>query len=160
MKKELNPKQIIRLEWWFKKLDCQEDSFIKFIILWFILNAWLTIISKKDRDRKALNWFYDNKSLLKDTATKILTQSYVIKTLEDLKKQSPIYDMRPGHKHESKELKNIKGIKEVLEFIYQIRCNLFHGSKSPGDSRDKNLVEFSSKILMPWLTEAFNLLKN
>jgi len=38
------------------------------------------------------------------------------------------------------KLANTFDAAEVMSFIYQIRCNLFHGGKLPADHWDKELV--------------------
>ncbi|MBC7570045.1 MAG: hypothetical protein H7319_09965 [Spirosoma sp.] len=42
------------------------------------------------------------------------------------------------------EIFNLKTIKNVL---YQIRCNIFHGGKIPGDSKDDNIVQAANPVL-------------
>lgn len=42
------------------------------------------------------------------------------------------------------EKNNLKTVKNVL---YQIRCNIFHGSKTPGDAEDDKIVESALPIL-------------
>ena len=72
-----------------------------------------------------------------------------------MKKFSPLHDMRPGHYHNVKKLENINEIEQVIEFVYLVRCNLFHGAKSPGNRDDVELVELSAQVLMPWLKVAY-----
>lgn len=36
---------------------------------------------------------------------------------------------------------------QVLRTIYQVRCNLFHGSKSPQHGRDRDLVRHANRVL-------------
>ena len=36
--------------------------------------------------------------------------------------------------------------------VYQVRCNLFHGSKSTDGSRDKMLVKTSARIVEDWVS--------
>jgi hypothetical protein len=37
---------------------------------------------------------------------------------------------------------------DVLDAVYQVRCNLFHGKKSPTNLRDAQLVQASTNILV------------
>lgn len=39
----------------------------------------------------------------------------------------------------------------IVRGLYQIRCNLFHGGKRPGDVRDQKLVKTASLILEKWV---------
>jgi len=74
--------------------------------------------------------------------------------LNNLKNLSPVEDMRPGHRGKLIELNDINNLEEVILFIYKIRCNLFHGSKDPMNSRDASLVELSGEILEKWIVWA------
>jgi hypothetical protein len=40
----------------------------------------------------------------------------------------------------------------LLRTIYQVRCNLFHGEKSPQNLRDRDLVVAADRILAHFLT--------
>ena len=140
-----------RISWWLLKARRQRDHFIKFVLYWFCFNAWLTNLSKKDTDRGAINWFKQNDSCLKSCTEGFWRSSKTQALLKNLKNLSPVYDDRPGHRGEEVELRDINDIGQVIEFIYQIRCNLFHGSKSPMDRRHSNLVELSSRILEKWM---------
>ncbi len=35
----------------------------------------------------------------------------------------------------------------TMNGIYQVRCHLFHGGRSPGDARDQKLVSLCARIL-------------
>ena len=61
--------------------------------------------------------------------------------------QYKVLDMRPGHQGESKSINDIRSLDQVLDVIYQIRCNLFHGQKSMIDPHDRELVELAFQIL-------------
>jgi len=71
--------------------------------------------------------------------------------LQGLKNIGQVEDMRPAHRGEYKYLSDVNNFTEVIEFIYQIRCNLFHGGKSPVNAHDKRLVSLSSKVLEKWI---------
>lgn len=40
---------------------------------------------------------------------------------------------------------------QVLRTIYQIRCNLFHGAKSPQQIRDRDLVRHADRVLRGYI---------
>src|SRR6185437_7047565 len=42
---------------------------------------------------------------------------------------------------------------QLLRTIYQVRCNLFHGEKSPQNQRDRQLILKSDRILRTFLAE-------
>lgn len=45
------------------------------------------------------------------------------------------------------EIRDERDLRAVLNCLYAIRCNLFHGSKVPGNSRDERLLESANVIL-------------
>jgi len=61
--------------------------------------------------------------------------------------QYKVLNMRPWHQGQSKSINNIKSLDQVLDVIYQIGCNLFHGQKSMIDPHDRELVELAFHIL-------------
>lgn len=136
--------------WWKLKGQRETDPFVKFFFFWVCFDAWVTAKSGKDNDREKIAWFEHNKNQLKDAWGDILS-SKTISWLNELRTLSPIEDMRPGHGGEKTCLVDVGNPTEVIKFIYQIRCNLFHGSKSPMDRRDLNLVELSARILEKWV---------
>ncbi len=136
--------------WWKLKGERQADPFIKFFLFYICFDAWLTAESGEDIDREKIRWFIHNDNCLKEKWQDI--QSSETKSwLNSLKADSPIEDMRPRQGGREVCLNDIENLEEVVNFIYQIRCNLFHGSKSPMNKKDANLVEFSGKILEKWI---------
>ena len=70
-----------------------------------------------------------------------------IKSLGRLKNKR-IPDMRPKHMNnpdDEQEITDEKNLKQIIETIYQIRNNLFHGGKSIVD--DKQIIQDASVVL-------------
>lgn len=143
-----------RIGWWLIKARSYRDPFVRFVLYWFCFNAWVTNLSNKDNDRQALDWFIKNDSCLKKATENFWRSSSTQSILRDLQNQGVVYDMRPSHRSKQVEITDINDIGQVVEYIYQIRCNLFHGSKNPMNKRDSNLVELSSRILEKWIEYA------
>lgn len=135
--------------WWNAKLNnvklkIWQDPWLDFMLCWMIFDAYLTEISRCGRDRDKLNYFYQNKSDFKDC---ILTRwnlsaNYAVK----LKEFSPIQDMRPGA-NTLVYLQDESNLEQVFDFVYQIRCNLFHGAKNIKNVRDAESVSWGAKFL-------------
>lgn len=130
--------------------------FDQFISLWLAFNAWGTYKSKKDTDNQMLKWIKKNtdlptihNQLMKDNKD----YQQRVKRLAEY----TVLDMRPGHRRDSKSIGNINNFNEVLEVIYQIRCNLFHGQKNEINPNDLELVDLAfhilSKIFRPVINE-------
>ncbi len=73
------------------------------------------------------------------------------KNLNELKKYSPIVDMKKPHHLTSL---NEDGLEQLIPFIYQVRNNLFHGRKDPEDVElgDMKRIELSYLLLLPLIT--------
>ena len=142
--------------WWRLKGEQESDPFVKFFFFYVCFDAWITAESSKDADRDKLRWFLSTNNCLKESRLDFWGSSQTQSLLQNLKKCSPIEDMRPNHRGQYRELRNINNLDEVVYFIYQVRCNLFHGSKSPMNSRDTELVDLSGRLLEKWITWACN----
>jgi len=135
---------------WFKRSQGEKVKiftiFDQFISLWFAFNSWGTYKSKKDRDRDMLHWVKRNTRLPQIFEELIENDPDFVAKLQKLS-QYKVLDMRPGHQGESKSINDIRSLDQVLDVIYQIRCNLFHGQKSMIDPHDRELVELAFQIL-------------
>lgn len=137
--------------WWKLKGQRESDPFIRFFFFYVCFDAWVTAESGEEVDQKKLRWFLDNENCLKSERRGFWTSSETQSWLNNLKNLSPIEDMRSNHRGELTNLTNINNLEEVILFIYQIRCNLFHGSKDPMNNKDASLVELSGKLLEKWI---------
>ena len=136
------------ISWWKLQAKDQSDHFIKFFIMYMCLDAWMTSGSGSDSDHQKLRWLIESDNELKRYWSSTPHKKV---PLQGLKSIGEVEDMRPNHRGEYKRLTDTDDLKQVVEFIYQIRCNLFHGGKSPVNTHDKRLVTLSSKILYGWL---------
>jgi hypothetical protein len=112
------------------------------------LDAWMTAGSGSDSDVQKLKWLTDTDNPLKEywgTAPRKTVP------LQGLKNIGKIEDMHPSHRGEYKYFSDVNNFREAIEFIYQIRCNLFHGGKSPVNVHDRRVVSLSSKVLENWI---------
>jgi len=135
-----------RMVWWYAKLNnvklkIRNDPWLFFMLCWMIFDAYLTEISQCDRDRDKLIFFYNNDNDFK----KRLLSGGKLRAIA-LKKLSPVQDMRPNSSA-LVHLNDESDVEQVFNFIYQIRCNLFHGAKNVKSSRDYELVANSAKFL-------------
>jgi hypothetical protein len=137
---------------WYEKAKHERDKFSQFVYLWFCFNAWLAYRTGKDIDRHMLN---DLKR--KDPAGSDITDEYdrafcsdsFKQRIQDLQSLCPIYDSRG--KKAPVNINNMTDFPNVCEAIYRIRCNLFHGGKTPDENRDTRLVRVAGSILGKWV---------
>ena len=112
------------------------------------LDAWMTSESGHDSDSQKKKWLIETDNPLKQHWPDTLENDKPLLRLTQIGK---VEDMRPSHRGKYKHLKDVNNLKQVVDFIYQVRCNLFHGGKSNVNTHDQELVELSSAILKPKL---------
>jgi len=145
----LNPRVERLIERWYAKAKRESDSFSKFIFLYFCFNAIITNLSDEETDRAALNWIYANENILRRVSEECLQNPGIARGIRQLQTigSIPTYRRPTPMGPDRLEIENPASIESVLNFIYQVRCNLFHGRKAPDDYYDKRLVALSCKIL-------------
>jgi hypothetical protein len=137
---------ITHIKNWYNRSEKYKDPVDKFIAVWISLNGYGTLFSGKSHDKEMVEWI--KRSELKSVFEKLLSSDEDFKRdLEELKKECPVFDMRPGFRNKSKTITDIKNFNEVIDVIYQIRCNLFHGSKDWTNPRDRKLATLAFRIL-------------
>jgi hypothetical protein len=142
---------------WLERAEREENSLDdadRFINLWIAFNAWMkkeygeskldAVLISEAKNNRGLESIFDK---LKD--------NQLDKNLKKIKKKGLIYDMRyPGDTKKAKEYNASFG--SLLDVIYQVRCNLFHGRKNiKDDTRDEELVEICYQILLPLFKNFF-----
>lgn len=141
-----------RIKKWFKKSQNSitiDDNFDRFIALWIAFNGWTNIETNKTDDSKWIKEVSKSGGVLGENYRRLLEDNSNFKPkVKALKEAAPVYDMRYlNDSNKAKEISNIENLGEVLEVIYQIRCNLFHGAKDLEDERDHDLVKLAYDIL-------------
>lgn len=142
---EVNQSFKERMVWWYAKLNnvklqIWKDPWLDFMLCWMMFDAYLTEISQCDRDSDKLNYFYQNDN---DFKSRLISKGLNGSRLKEL---SPVRDMRPNVNQEV-HLHNENDLEQVFNFVYQIRCNLFHGAKDLKNDRDTELVRHGAKFL-------------
>jgi hypothetical protein len=97
-----------------------------------------------------LDWVKREENILHRAFQRRLSYEPLIEQLERLKNLSPIVDAR-SHSSKQVRISERDDFKHVLEAIYQIRCNFFHGNKPTWVDRNQRLIESSTYILKYWL---------
>ena len=169
--KKIHTQSIVNsdLNAWYKfGVEHNNPFFIKFMTLWFAFNCMYKkypgihtykdeksneIKTRDDVEYEKINeWCNDeiNKKKLQLLHNKIFKSPLI-----EIFKEKPVIDMKKGFetKANKKNFNNLissnydNQIHGLFQTMYQIRCNLFHGSKSPDDNRDLELVRCSGEIL-------------
>lgn len=142
-----SPELKYRLSWWWLKAKKENDVWIQLFLYWMMFDAYITEGAGSSIDQKKIKWFVNN-----DNDVKALIPGYWggIKgksSLQILKSSSPLKDMRPDHLGELCCLTDENNVQQVINFIYHIRCNLFHGSKDLFNGRDEALVMSAGSLI-------------
>lgn len=83
------------------------------------------------------NWFHTEWVKLPDALREALNYLH----------NKPVKDMTPNMPPNPKIIIDTKNLEEVINVIYRIRCNLFHGGKEIDMSPDKEYIENAAIIL-------------
>lgn len=164
---------------WYNRanlFDGSYDYFDRFICLWISFNCFFVsefykkakkLSNNREPQEKKhyLNIIYTNKNYKKIYKSLIENDKLFKEDLNDFKKltetithfRGKIADMRQGRlkKKFAQPFKNIGNFKQFILCVYQIRCNLFHGNKSPVQDGDRELVEGIFKPFNKFLKEVY-----
>lgn len=145
MNEELICNRNIAKEWYQRGLKYQDDDFTRFMMYWIAFN-WLYGESGKESERAKIRQFY------RDHREKFYNYDPFLDPDIDVFMEGPIYSDK-SDKDTTDDFTGIKNGKAVhlLLSIYQVRCNLFHGSKQLRVERDQKLVKASANILERYL---------
>ncbi len=134
---------------WFQRSQGKktkaDNIFDKFISLWFSFNAWGNYQTNTITDSKMINQLKTNYEL-QQTYAQLICNNKDFHNIITRLQRFQVLDMRYPNRR-GKSITDINKFDEVLEIIYQVRCNLFHGKKRLNDSHDKELVEISYTVL-------------
>lgn len=148
--------------WYNEKAKNETEPVFKFLCLWICFNAWLAYCSNERTDRKMIVW------LVRQTASSSeLIRAYERKrqqsetfkdSLKSFAEEAPIGDSR-GRSNPSNSIEIVNGSdrNNIINGIYKVRCNLFHGGKAFDDSRDQKLVALGADILDQWIGNLIDL---
>lgn len=135
-----------------KNLSFDREPIIAFITLWMSYNSYynqfsgreLTKSCKLSANSKAQKIYALYKDAILDSFSKIPHKDDSIRLFVE----SNLSD-KPPVKFDKKHCK----LKNFLSVVYQIRCNLFHGQKSPYIDSDEMLVKWAYENLYKILHE-------
>lgn len=149
---DTNVKELIT-DWHINKAKNEQDPFFRFLCHWICFNAWLAHQSGMNTDRQMLDWLKQQTPTSSDIiasyeAMKLTTDG--AQNLSSLVAAGPIGDNKG---RSPITMGDINDRDNIIESIYRVRCNLFHGGKRNSNSRDRELVEYVNRILTKWLDD-------
>ena len=132
----------------------QSNVFFKFIAMFIAFNAIYDCRYESEYDpaRKIQKFSDDN--FMKERHKNLLNTDTEYKNAVECLAEKGIINMQKSN-DEPFKINRLEYLNQVMRCIYQVRCNLFHGDKSPGEPRDVNVVRSSyiilSRLLTPWM---------
>lgn len=161
--------------------DGQPPSFMAFIYRWMAFNGWMSAVTLGDSDREMIDALaaaprlvdaYDQ-LMAGDAAFAGMVNAFAamwpVLNVKSVRAKLGYAAFREHNRPTLLALcaaNNIKQLpqawvagavpswEQLLRTIYQVRCNLFHGEKSPQAFRDYELVTASDKILARFIAGA------
>ena len=140
-----NTEIISKIKSWRNVANDYEDYFIKFALEYFVFNALLRITYFPNRDGVIDRDLIDR--LKQDSECK----NYILKNrkewINEFKKELDRKPLKNLTRIENLRLESLEDWDNLVEGVYWIRNNLFHGYKFPGDERDQHLVKIGYHLL-------------
>jgi hypothetical protein len=126
----------------------RSDVFFRFIALWVAFNALYASRHSSDiGDWDQVRSFAGDPDAVDRHRELIRTDSDYDKAI-DVLAQRGVRDLRDLNRGAVRRIRNRQNLTEVASCVYQVRCNLFHGGKTPENPRDAKLVEACHTIVL------------
>ena len=150
--------------------DHHPPPFMSFMYRWMAFNGWMSAVTLEDRDLAMINALVKARRLIAAHDNLIRDDPAYRQSVFDFAAMWPVFNVRDvrrklgydgflRHNRAALLSSHVKRQPEVwvsgtvpkweplLRTIYQVRCNLFHGEKSPQGARDRDLIAIADIIL-------------
>jgi len=130
----------------------RSDIFFRFVAVWVAFNALYTSRhSDETGDWDQVRSFAGEPEAI-DRHRRLLNEDAEYGAAIALLRDRGVYS---SNRNQRRSITNPTNLTQVASCVYQVRCNLFHGGKAPGNPRDERLVHASyvivSKLIAPYL---------
>jgi len=130
---------------WIDRAQNAEDIYDKFISAYIALNFLYNERNEHCERDRMVNYLFDVTDCLKiDLPSAQIIDEYL---------KHPVVNMTPRASKKNPPQK-VSDKRSLFAAIYQVRCNLFHGNKTLGDTRDQRLVAQGADVIIDILTKA------
>jgi hypothetical protein len=160
--------------------DRQRSAFMSFINIWMAFNGWMAAVTERETDAEMIRDFAASDRLIEAYGSLMKGSQRFRRLVLEFATIWPVLNVRDVRKKLGRdafwrlqrdeftsacEAANVKqqpaawtagdmpSWEQLLRTIYQVRCNLFHGEKSPQNLRDRQLILKSDRILRAFLAE-------
>lgn len=125
-------------------------EFAKFVALWQAFNGLLNLkypeITHHDNEKVRL---ISNDAKMLRAFDRLLSEQTFVSVLDEVRRLCPMYDVEAGQRRQKFSISQPYTLQKLLNLLYHIRCNLFHGEKNGGVKRDRKIVELAYEVLLP-----------
>lgn len=146
---------------WYQIGKDSDDPLMRFFSYYLCLNILMAKLSEEELDSKMKDWVKRNRSILNDAYQSALRDDSFQAAIHKLIGECPVKRMRRRRQQQSEEstMANLNDFGGLVDVLYRIRCNLFHGEKDSMNPRDVKLVELAASILDDWMGKASELIR-
>lgn len=154
--------------------DRQQSEMMSFVTVWMAFNGWMAAVTGRERDAEMINALAANRRANAEFDRLMGEDAEFQRNVEEFAAMWPVLNVRDVRaklgfdafrRHDRNALlaacvaANVKqqpigwapgaalNWELLLRTIYQVRCNFFHGEKSPQNPRDWQLVHHCDRIL-------------
>lgn len=156
----------------------RQSAFLPFMNIWMGFNGWMESVTEKSSDAAMINALTENRRMMDAYADLLETDHRFRRGVLSFAELWPVLNVRDvkkklgrdafwqyGHEElmeacRQAEVKiqplgwrpgGLPTWAQVLRAIYLVRCNLFHGAKSPQNGRDRQLVQNANDVLRRYI---------
>jgi hypothetical protein len=137
---------------WYVRAQQEDEHVTRFVFLWFCFNAWLAYESDEDTDGAMIRWLARQRTeaaQLRAAFDLSMRSSTFVSYVHRLINLSPV--VSNGRRRRECRINSLEDSPGIIWCIYQVRCNLFHGTKRARDPRDYELLRTCARILEEWV---------
>jgi len=158
----------------------QRSSFMSFVNIWMAFNGWMESVTGETRDARMISAIAENRRVT-EAYESLLDRRGFRQSVTAFAATWPVVNVRDARRRLGRdafwrfdrdefleecrrnEVRSepagwVEGETptwpQLLRTVYAVRCNLFHGSKSPQNPRDRELVRYSDRILRVFIEES------
>lgn len=177
----LDPETVDLVRELMDNADRQRSAFMSFVNIWMAFNGWMESVTQTATDAAMITALARNNRLIeaydvfmdrsppfgarvrsfaamwpvlnvRDVRKKLGRNAFWRLSRDELLAECEFHRVRI--QPQEWENDRVPSWEQLLRTIYLIRCNMFHGAKSPQNHRDRELILHSDRILRLFIQDA------
>ena len=141
--------------WYYRGQLNYVDLFISYIY-------WFKKATGKNRDRDAVNALKERPVVWEEyqKGETLFGLKSKVREIAKITQGTPLENLTGGNQNWNGVVADENDWQSLIEFWYRVRCNLFHGAKSPEDYRDQEVVRLAYESLNIFMSEIVRRMKS